>query len=85
MPAVVAAAQDLFGTVPPPRPSCPPSSAGPTARSRWAFSELGEEADDLDFAARFDRLPDAEARLLGRTLGAIQTQLSPTEVDGVAR
>ena len=38
--------------------------------------------DDVDFAARFDRLPDAEARLLGRTLGAIQAQLSPTAVGG---
>ena len=34
--------------------------------------------DDVEFAAEFDRLPDAEAEVLGRTLGAIQNQLSPT-------
>jgi hypothetical protein len=44
-----------------------------------AYADL---ASDLDFAADFDRLPDAEARLLGRTLGTIQNQLSPTAVGG---
>jgi hypothetical protein len=39
--------------------------------------------DDVEFAAQFDRLPDAEAALLGRTLGAIQNQLSPTAIGGV--
>jgi hypothetical protein len=39
--------------------------------------------DDVEFAAEFDRLPDAEAALLGRTLGAIQNQLSPTAIGGV--
>src|SRR5918994_5650320 len=33
-----------------------------------AYADLGS---DLDFAAEFDRLPDAEARPPGRTLGAI--------------
>lgn len=40
-------------------------------------------SDDVAFAAEFDRLPDAEAALIGRTLGAIQNQLSPTAVGGV--
>jgi hypothetical protein len=44
-----------------------------------AYATLG---DDVDFAAEFDRLPDAEAQLLGRSLGAIQAQLSPTAVGG---
>ena len=39
--------------------------------------------DDVAFAAEFDRLPDAEAEVLGRTLGAIQNQLSPTAIGGV--
>ena len=43
------------------------------------FSEI---TDDVDFAAEFDRLPDAQAELLGRTLGAIQGQLSPTGIGG---
>ena len=43
---------------------------------------FGELTDEVDFAAEFDRLPDAEARLLGRTLGAIQGQLSPTGIGG---
>ena len=38
--------------------------------------------DDVEFAAEFDRLPDAEAEVLGRTLGAIQNQLSPTAIGG---
>jgi hypothetical protein len=38
--------------------------------------------DDVEFAAEFDRLPDAEAELLGRTLGGIQNQLSPTAIGG---
>lgn len=39
-------------------------------------------SDDVEFAASFDRLPDAEAKLIGRTLGAIQNQLSPTAIGG---
>jgi hypothetical protein len=45
-----------------------------------AYATLG---DDVEFAATFDRLPDAEAKLIGRTLGAIQNQLSPTAIGGV--
>ena len=78
LPAVVGAADELLGTVP------APSSIAEELGARYGevaagFSEL---EDDLEFAAEFDRLPDAEARLLGRTLGAIQAQLSPTDVGG---
>ena len=55
--------------------------AGQTATARspspWRRSD-----DEVDFAAEFDRLPDAEARLAGRTFGEIQSELSPTAVDG---
>ena len=81
LPAVVAAAQDLLGTVPP-EAQLPTELGAAYGEVTLGFSELGDEGDDLAFAERFDRLPDAEARLLGRTLGEIQTQLSPTEVDG---
>lgn len=81
LPAVVGAAQDLLGSVPP-----PDVLAGELGRAygevTLAYLDLGEDGDDLEFAERFQRLPDAEARLLGRSLGAIQTQLSPTAVDG---
>ncbi len=79
-------------------PSCPPhrSCSTPSHRSSTIAAELGraygeavvgfdefaESGDDLAFAEEFDRLPDAEARLLGRSLGEMQSQLSPTEVDG---
>ena len=78
LPAVVGAADELLGTVP------PPASIAEELGTRYGEVTLGftEIEDDLDFAAEFDRLPDAEARTLGRTLGAIQAQLSPTDVDG---
>ena len=38
--------------------------------------------DEVQFAQRFERLPDAEAKLLGRTLGAIQAQLTPKVTGG---
>ena len=80
------------------RPSSarPTSCIGTVPPPATIADELGHEVrrghrrasptitDELDFAAAFDRLPDAEARLLGRTLGAIQAQLSPTEVGGAA-
>ncbi|MGH9272667.1 MAG: hypothetical protein ACRDZ2_15510, partial [Ilumatobacteraceae bacterium] len=81
LPAVVTAAQDLLGAVPP-EGQLPTDLGRAYGEVTLGFSELGAEGDDLAFAERFDRLPDAEARLLGRTLGEIQTQLSPTEVDG---
>jgi hypothetical protein len=78
LPAVVGAAEELLGTVP------PPASIAEQLGTRYGEVTRGftEIEDDLDFAAEFDRLPDAEARLLGRTLGAIQAQLSPTDVGG---
>ncbi|MET0325846.1 MAG: hypothetical protein ABW219_11525 [Ilumatobacteraceae bacterium] len=78
LPAVVGAADDLIGSVP------PPATIAQDLGTRYGEVTLGFTAipDELDFAAAFDRLPDAEARLLGRTLGAIQAQLSPTEVGG---
>jgi hypothetical protein len=78
LPAVVGAADDLIGTVP-----APPTIADDLG-TRYGEVTAGftEVPDELDFAAAFDRLPDAEARALGRTLGAIQAQLSPTEVGG---
>ena len=81
------------------RSSTPPRTcSGPCRRRRTIADELGAAygevtrrvqpssptSDDWPSPPRFDRLPDAEARLLGRTLGAIQAQLSPTEVDGAA-
>ena len=78
LPAVVGAADELLGTVP------PPASIAEELGTRYGEVTVGfgELEDDLDFAAEFDRLPDAEARLLGRTLGAVQSQLSPTGVGG---
>jgi len=81
LPAVVAAAQELIGTVPPAA-----AMAGELGRVSGevtvGFAELAESGDDLAFAGQFERLPDAEARLLGRSLAEIQAQLSPTAVDG---
>ena len=78
LPAVVGAADDLLGTVP------APAVIAEELGRKYGEVTVGftDVPDELDFAAAFDRLPDAEARLLGRTLGAIQSQLSPTEVGG---
>lgn len=73
LPAVVAAAEQLGAA---PDPAALGARYGEITRG---FSEL---TDDVDFAAAFDRLPDAEAELLGRTLGAIQGELSPTAIGG---
>ena len=81
LPAVVTAAQDLLGTVP-----SEPEVASALGRAygevALGYAQLGDQAADLDFAQRFRRLPDAEARLLGRSLAEVQTQVSPTAVDG---
>ena len=79
LPAVVGAADELLGTVPPPATIA--AELGTRVR-RGHRRRSPRSSDELDFAAEFDRLPDAEARLLGRTLGAIQAQLSPTDVGG---
>jgi hypothetical protein len=73
LPAVVAAAEAL-------RTSTDPLELG--ARYGEVTRALAEGTDRVEFAARYDRLPDAEAALLGRTLGAIQGQLSPTDIGG---
>ena len=85
LPAVVAAAQDLLGTVPPEAEL--PAELGRGVRRGHArrSASSARRATTSPSPTRFDRLPDAEARLLGRTLGEIQTQLSPTEVDGCSR
>ena len=75
LPAVVGAAEDLIGTVP------TPATIADELGTEYGEVTVGftEVPDELDFAAEFDRLPDAEARLLGRTLGSIQAQLSPSK------
>lgn len=81
LPAVVGAAEQLLGTVPD-ESSIAIELGEAYGEVTLGFAALAEDGDDLAFAEEFDRLPDAEARLLGRTLGEIQAQLSPTEVDG---
>jgi hypothetical protein len=81
LPAVVTAAQQLLDTVPP-ESTIADELGRAYGEAVVGFDELAESGDDLAFADEFDRLPDAEARLLGRSLGEMQSQLSPTEVDG---
>lgn len=73
LPAVVDAAAQLGTTT-------DPVELG--ARYGEIAAAFATITDDVDFAAQYDRLPDAEAALLGRTLGAIQGQLSPTAFGG---
>jgi hypothetical protein len=81
LPAVVTAVQDLLATVPP-EPEVATALGTALGDVTLAYSQLDDQAAELEFAEQFRRLPDAEARLLGRTLAAIQVQLSPTAVDG---
>jgi hypothetical protein len=81
LPAVVTAAHELLGTVPP-EPTIADELGRAYGEVTLGFDEFAETGDDLAFAERFDRLPDAEARVLGRSLGEMQSQLSPAEVDG---
>lgn len=78
LPAVVEAAAALFGAAP------PPAERAEAIGRRTGEIGLGlvEIDDETDFAARFDRLPPAEAKLLGQLLGAIQRELSPTAIGG---
>lgn len=46
---------------------------------------LVEIDDELEFAAQFDRLPEAEAEALGESLGAVQRELSPEQLGGPRR
>jgi len=73
LPAVVDAAAQLRTTTE------PTALGGQYGTIVGAYATL---TDDVEFAGRFDRLPDAEAALLGRTLGSIQNQLSPTAIGG---
>lgn len=84
LPAVVAAAEDLLAAVPP-EADVATELGRAYGEVTAGFVVLGDDGDELEFSERFDRLPDAEARLLGRTLGEVQTQLSPTEFDGSRR
>jgi hypothetical protein len=73
LPAVVDAAEQLRST----------TDAVTLGGQYGTVAAAYESMDDgVDFAAEFDRLPDAEAELLGRTLGTIQRQLSPTAIGG---
>jgi hypothetical protein len=75
---VVGAAGGLLGAVP------PPVSIASELGQRYGevTVALADADDELAFAEEFERLPDAEARLVGRTLGEIQQQLSPTALGG---
>jgi hypothetical protein len=78
LPSVTAAATELLGAVPPPAERA--SALG--ARAGEIGAGLVEIADELEFAEQFDRLPPAGAKLLGRSLGAIQRELSPSDIGG---
>ena len=81
LPAVTEAATELIGSVPPvgERAGALGARAGAIGAGLVAIS------DELEFAERFDRLPPAEAKLLGRSLGAIQRELSPSGIGGPRR
>ena len=74
LPAVVEAADDLAASSPDPI-----ELGSQYGEITAAYATL---TDDVEFSEQFDRLPDAEAELLGRSLGAIQGQLSPTAIGG---
>lgn len=78
LPAVTDAARQLLPTV--------PAQSEMAAELGRAYGEvtagLATITDEVQFAQRFRRLPDAEAKLLGRTLGAIQAQLTPQSAGG---
>jgi hypothetical protein len=81
LPAVTDAATQLLGT--------PPPADAVATDLGTAYGDvtvgLGTITDELQFAQRFERLPDAEAKLVGRTLGAIQAQLTPEGAGGSRR
>jgi hypothetical protein len=78
LPAVTAAASELIGSLPP----AGQRAGALGARAGEIAAGLVTISDELEFAARFDRLPPAEAKLLGRSLGAIQRELSPSGIGG---
>jgi hypothetical protein len=78
LPAVSGAAQELLDHQP-----APTAMAAELGAAYGAVTVgLTTVADEVQFAERFERLPDAEAKLLGRTLGAIQAQLTPKTTGG---
>ena len=78
LPAVTQAATELIGAVPP----AAERAGALGARAGEIGAGLVAISDELEFAERFDRLPPAEAKLLGRSLGAIQRELSPSGIGG---
>jgi hypothetical protein len=81
LPAVTDAATQLLGT--------PPAADAIAADLGKAYGDvtvgLSTITDEVQFAQRFERLPDAEAKLVGRTLGAIQAQVTPEGAGGGRR
>jgi hypothetical protein len=81
LPAVTGAAQELLDRQ--------PASTAIAAELGAAYGDvtagLTTITDEVQFADRFERLPDAEARLVGRTLGAIQAQVTPKTAGGPRR
>lgn len=81
LPAVTDAATQLLGT--------PPAADAIATDLGKAYGDvtvgLGTISDEVQFAQRFERLPDAEAKLVGRTLGAIQAQVTPEGAGGGRR
>jgi len=77
LPAVAEASTELLGSTP---------DAGVVGALGRRAGEIAvglvELNDEREFAAEFDRLPDDEARLLGRTLGSIQREVSPSGIGG---
>jgi hypothetical protein len=78
LPAVTDAAQQLLDH----QPASTAIAADLGAAYGAATVGLTTVTDEVQFAQRFERLPDAEAKLLGRTLGAIQAQLTPKTTGG---
>ena len=79
LPAVTDAATQLLGTPPPP----PDGRAAALGAAYGAVTVgLGTITDRVQFAEQFERLPDAESKLVGRTLGAIQAELTPEGAGG---
>ncbi len=81
IPAVVDAADALLGA----QPAAADIAGALGTRYGEVTTGFTVTPDPVQFAAQFDRLPDAEARALGRTLGAIQAELSPAAVGGSRR
>jgi hypothetical protein len=81
LPAVTDAATQLLGA--------PPAAAAMADDLGKAYGDvtagLGTITDEVQFAQRFERLPDAEAKLVGRTLGAIQAQVTPQAAGGARK